>query len=387
MNQPRILFVDHAGVLGGAELYLLDVARHYRATSKVVLFEDGPFRTRLEEANVEVEVVPAATSLRSIKKESGWMGGLYALPALIQPTLHLARQARPFDVLYANSQKALIAAALASAWARSPLVWNLHDILTAEHFSAFNRRVAVWFANRFATRVIANSHATRDAFAASGGDRDRCGVVYNGIDPASFTSFTAGQLQHLRSELGLSGHLVVGMFSRLAPWKGQHVLLEALSDLPHVQALFVGSALFEGDESYANALHRRVSALELQDRVHFLGFRDDVPTLMQLVDVVVHASTAPEPFGRVIAEAMLAGTPVVATRAGGAAEIVDTGRTGLLVEPGDPTALRKALRDLLDGRARARTLARTARSEAFRRFSVSTMLNAIDYELANLGSG
>jgi len=211
--------------------------------------------------------------------------------------------------------------------------------------------------------------------------------VYNGIDPASFTSFTAGQLQHLRSELGLSGHLVVGMFSRLAPWKGQHVLLEALSDLPHVQALFVGSALFEGDESYADALHRRVSALELQDRVHFLGFRDDVPTLMQLVDVVVHASTAPEPFGRVIAEAMLAGTPVVATRAGGAAEIVDAGRTGLLVEPGDPAALKEVLRDLLDDRTRARTLARTARSEAFRRFSVSTMLNAIDRELANLGSG
>jgi glycosyltransferase involved in cell wall biosynthesis len=111
--------------------------------------------------------------------------------------------------------------------------------------------------------------------------------------------------------------------------------------------------------------------------VHFLGFRDDVPRLMTFVDLVLHTSVAPEPFGRVIVEAMLAGTPVLATRAGGPVEIVQEPDTGVLVPPGDPEALATAVQDVLSSPNRARAMAQAAQAYARRRFSVEQMQKGV----------
>jgi len=383
MTSRRILFVDHAGVLGGAELYLLDVAQHYRDHATVLLFEDGPFRKRLEKAGITVEVAPAPDAFLSVQKASGPFDALRAVPGLASLIAQVTRHAREHDVMFANSQKALMVAGIAAWWAERPFVWNLHDILTADHFSSINRHLAVRVANAFADRVIVNSQATQEAFAQSGGDATRCHIVYNGLDPDRFTPPTPDELQSLREEIGLEdGVPTVGIFSRLAPWKGQHVLIDALPDLPSVHALLVGDALFGGDDPYAQSLRQRAAGGGVANRVHFLGFRDDVPTLMHLVDVVVHTSVAPEPFGRVIVEGMLACTPVVATRAGGAREIVDTGDTGLLVEPGKPSALSEALRMLLNNPSQGKAMAEAAYVKAQSVFSRAAMLDRIDEVLA-----
>ena len=108
--------------------------------------------------------------------------------------------------------------------------------------------------------------------------------------------------------MGLGDRFVIGHFSRLSPWKGQHILLEALVHCPaDVVAILVGDALF-GEQDYVQTLKAQVESLGLQNRVHFLGFRSDIVPLMHACDVVAHTSTAPEPFGRVIAEAMLCRT-------------------------------------------------------------------------------
>ncbi len=177
--------------------------------------------------------------------------------------------------------------------------------------------------------------------------------------------------------MGLDDRPIVGIFSRLAPWKGQHVLLEALALLPDVQALLVGEALFQDEQHYAHQLRERAAQPDLAGRIHFLGFRDDVPVLMQLVDVVVHTSIAPEPFGRVIVEGMLARKPVIATQAGGALEIVRSGKTGLLVPPGNPSALAQAIRYVLDNPDQAHQLAQAAYEEARMRFSLEGMRQAV----------
>ncbi len=159
------------------------------------------------------------------------------------------------------------------------------------------------------------------------------------------------------------------------------MLLNALAALPDVHALIVGTALFE-DEAYPLLLERRAAALGLAERVHFLGYRDDVPALMREVDVVVHASTAPEPFGRVVVEAMLASTPVVATCVGGVPEIIEHGVTGLLVSPGDPSALEEAVRALMADRLWAGQVGRRGEEAALRRFGLQPMLRRLDEQLA-----
>jgi glycosyltransferase involved in cell wall biosynthesis len=154
--------------------------------------------------------------------------------------------------------------------------------------------------------------------------------------------------------------------------------LDALAQCPDAQALIVGAPLFPEDDVYQAQIYRQCRDLGLDARVRFVGDRPDVPDLMKLCDVVVHASTAPEPFGRVIVEAMLAGRPVVASAAGGVLEIVEAEKTGLLVRPGDPAALAAALTRLDREEGLAARLAAAAEKVAIDRFTLRSMLGVLE---------
>lgn len=329
--RSRILFLDHVGALGGAELALLDVARAYRETCTFMLFSDGPFRNRLTDVGVRVEVLEGGKAMHSVRRETRWPG-LRAASQVASLAWKVARRARDHDAIHANSQKAFVVACLAGAMARRPVIWDLNDMLLPEHFSRTNIRLDVMLANHMAVRVIANSRASADALVAHGGDEAKVRVVYNGLDPAPFDAVRQDEIDSARTELGLDGLPVVGVFGRLAEWKGQHIAIEAMAHLPGVHLILVGDALF-GEQGYAERLKRQTASLGLQERVHFLGFRADIPRLMRMVRVVLHTSTSPEPFGRVIVEGMLARRPVIATRAGGVAEILTDGETGIMVSP------------------------------------------------------
>lgn len=379
---PNILFVNHSAVLGGGELSLLDIARHFRGSGKVVLLTDGPFRTVLADAGVAVEVVAFAASVGRVERGGGLLQGLGALPGVLRVARSLVRHGKSADVFYANSQKAMIVAGIAGALARKPVIWHLRDLMNAEHFSVLNRRVATRMANSFASRVIANSEATRLALVGNGGRAEKIVVVHNGIAAGRFGTASDRDAAGLRDGLGLASVPVVGVFGRLARWKGQHVLLEALAGLPGVHGVIVGDALFEGDKAYARHLRDLAERMGLTRRVHFLGQRDDVPHVLRMCDVVAHTSVAPEPFGRVIVESMLAGRPVVATRAGGALEIIEDRRTGLLTSPGDAPALAGAIRQLLQDPVQARALAERGQAAARERFSLEAMLAGIERQVA-----
>lgn len=383
---PRILFIDHAGVLGGAELYLLDIARHYRGTSSVLLFEDGPFYDRLRAEAIPVHLLTASSSFQAIRKQGRLGNVLRGLPSLARLVQQTAMLARDYDVLFANSQKALIVGALAAQWTGKPIIWNLHDVLTADHFSAMNRGAAVTTANWLVDHLIVNSEATLAAFHEAGGSLQTADVVYNGIDPAPFHQVSDAEIAQLRQSLALTDAPVVGVFSRISTWKGQDVLLNALTQVPDAQALIVGGPLFGDDAIYESELRRLTRVLNLEDRVHFLGFRDDIPQLMKLTDVVLHTSTAPEPFGRVIVEGMLAGKPVIASAAGGALEIIEDGINGLLVPPNAPDCLAEALTTLLSTPALANRLTLAGQETAQTRFSRSAMLRAIDKSIQSVVS-
>lgn len=373
---PKILFLDQSGKPGGAELCLADIAKPYGQTCRVGLFADGSFKTLLEQQQTPVQVL--LNQPIQVRKESSLLQGLSSLGQLIPLIAKVAQLSRSYDLIYANTQKALVIGALASAISRRPLVYHLHDILSDQHFSRTNRRVAVGLANQFAALVIANSKASQSAFIHSGGRADKVAVVYNGFDPERY-QISAWERQQLRQSLGLDDRFVVGHFSRLSPWKGQHVLIEALTHCPDVTAILVGDALF-GEQSYAEQLHQQVTRLGLSNRVRFLGFRSDVPPLMAACDLVAHTSTAPEPFGRVIVEAMLCGTPVVAAAAGGAIELVEPEKTGWLTPPGNSLDLASIINQSYQQPEKTAAIAQTAQADASQRFHLST----INQEIADL---
>ncbi|MDF5733185.1 MAG: glycosyltransferase family 4 protein [Rhizonema sp. PD38] len=366
----KILFLDQSGKPGGAELCLKDIAKPYRDRCLVGLFADGSFRDLLERAHIPVEVL--ATSQIQVRKESSLGQGLASLSQLIPLVSKVVRKARKYDLIYANTQKALVVGALASFFSRRPLVYHLHDILSPEHFSKTNRRIAVTSANRFASLVIANSQASLNAFVAAGGRQDLAAIVYNGFDTKIY-QIPESDVSQIKQHLGLNKQFVIGHFSRLAPWKGQHILIEAMVQCPeNVTAILVGDALF-GEQDYVQQLHQQVTALGLEKRVKFLGFRSDIPLLMTACDLIAHSSTSPEPFGRVIVEAMLCGKPVIAAKAGGAIELVEQGVNGFLVTPGNPEELAQTIITCLQETEKTMVIAHHARTTASQRFDVATI--------------
>jgi glycosyltransferase involved in cell wall biosynthesis len=320
-----------------------------------------------------------ATEAIKVRKESSLTQSLSSVTALLPLIAKVVQKARQYDLVYANTQKALVVGALASFLSRRPLVYHLHDILSTDHFSPTNLKVAVTLANRFASLVIANSKASQAAFLEAGGRSDIIDVVYNGFEPEVYQS-DRSKISQLKTQLELEGQFIVGHFSRLSPWKGQHILIEALTYCPkEVTAILVGDALF-GEQDYVQQLHKQVAELGLEDRVKFLGFRSDIPQLMAICDLVAHTSTAPEPFGRVIVEAMLCGRPIVAAQSGGAIELIEPGINGFLVPPSKPDQLAEVINTCHNQPEYTIAIAQSAYEMASRRFHQTN----IDRQIADL---
>ncbi|MGB3765351.1 MAG: glycosyltransferase family 4 protein [Phormidesmis sp.] len=370
----KILFLDQSGQLGGAELCLADLAAYYRDTCRVCTFAPGPFPQRLSQQKIAVDVL-AEKSL-NFQKQGGLGQAVKSIKQLWPLIAQVSRLSSHYDCIYANTQKALVVGAIASFFSRRPLVYHLHDIISAEHFSALSRRIIITFANR-AALVIANSQASRAAFVGAGGQAAIAQVVYNGFNPDDYGGSDQSRSQ-IRANLGLSDQFVVGHFSRLSPWKGQHVLLDALAHCPpQVCAILVGDALF-GEKDYAAQLRRQAEELGLGERVKFLGFRPDIPELMSACDLIAHTSTAAEPFGRVIVEGMLSDRPVVAAAAGGALEIIEPERTGWLAPPGDSDKLAGIIAMAYHHPELAGAIARRGQAAAQSKFGITSVNAQID---------
>jgi glycosyltransferase involved in cell wall biosynthesis len=174
--------------------------------------------------------------------------------------------------------------------------------------------------------------------------------VHDSID---LTAFDADQVQidYLFNEFNVASKQTrYGIFGRIVDWKGIREFIYAArlvaNNIPHALAFIVGSCS-DGNQKFMDEMAALVEELGLSQKVIFTGYRHDVPALMKFMDIVVHASNRPEPFGMVLIEAMAMRKPVVATRGGGPMDIVIHGETGLLVEMGDSVALGEAICSLL----------------------------------------
>ena len=259
--------------------------------------------------------------------------------------------------MHTNSLKAALYGGVAGRAAGIPVVWHIRDRIADDYLPAQAVRLVHGAARVLPTAIVANSQATLATVPAA----EVQAVVHSPVIPDAVPQMAAVRQRH-------DGPLRVGMIGRLAPWKGQHVFLEAFAKAfpaGDAEARVVGSALF-GEEDYEQQLRDQAEALGIAERVEWRGFRDDVGAELSALDVLVHASTTPEPFGQVIVEGMAAGLPVIAAAAGGPLEIIRDGEDGLLTPPGDVDALASALRRLADDPALRQRLGEAARAAAVR---------------------
>lgn len=345
-SRPRVVFIDHVARLSGAEIALarLVPALAGRVDCHVILGEDGPLVGRLQEAGAVVEVLPMDERLRDVRKDTV-RPGLGQVTSLARTARYVwrlrarLRELRP-DIVHTNSLKAAIYGGFAGRLARVPVVWHVRDRIADDYLPKPAVVVVRMLARVLPTAVIANSAATLETVP---GIR-AAAVLYNPVVPDIVEPVEARRAAHTERQQG-----IVGVVGRLAEWKGQHVFLDAFAkafaDEPRMRGRLIGSAMF-GEDAYEARLRDQAAALGITDRVEFRGFREDVAAEIEELDILVHCSITPEPFGQVVIEGMAAGLPVIAAAAGGPAEIINDGVDGILTTPGDVDALATAMHEL-----------------------------------------
>ncbi len=210
------------------------------------------------------------------------------------------------------------------------------------HYNAVMARGEVVIAaSRFIAELIVARHRVYPT---------RIRVIPRGVDPAVFDpeAISAERVVRLERAWRLpEGASVIMLPGRLTSWKGQSVLIDALAQVrrPDLCVVLVGAD--QGRRRYAESLIAQATRLGVADRLRLVGQCDDMPAALMLADVVVHASTQAEAFGRVVIEAQAMARPVIAADLGGPVETVQHGRTGWRVPPGDPAALAAALEQVL----------------------------------------
>jgi glycosyltransferase involved in cell wall biosynthesis len=274
------------------------------------------------------------------------------------------------DIIHAQLQDATIFAAIANRVTGVPVVITRHLIGddSANLRRRVRNRVEIFAIRRSVTRIITVSDAARDVYAQMTGlPHDRFHTIYNGIEIDDFIA--EGDKLALRRGLELpTDKPLVTMVGVMRPGKGHEVCIEAARRFPAAHFLFVG----DGKPPYRTQLEALAHGLE--DRVHFLGQRMDVPLLLRASDILVLPSDS-EALPTVLIEAAASRLPVIASRVGGVPEIVDDGVTGILIPPQNPAALTAHIEALLADPARMAQMGQRGRQVVENRFTLSQQAN------------
>ena len=396
-DRHSLVCVTTSAAFGGAETSLLTMLIALRALEPhwaitVITPRRGPLNERCRQAGIASVELPFPAAL-TVFGESAVAGArrrpggqlqelrqaaaaAISLPPYLA-ALRSAVRAAAATVVHTNGLKAHVAAAVIKP-PEVRLVWHLHEYVGRRPLSL---RLMRRLAHR-ADAIVANSDSVlQDAAAVFGGATPlRC--IHNAVDPRVFTP--EGEPLPLATRAGLGpdeGLVRIGLVATFARWKGHEVFLEAiarLAPLHPIRAYVIGGAVYEtsGSQWSEAELKAQAAALGLSAVVGFTGHVDDVPAALRSLDIVVHASTEPEPFGMVIAEGMAARRAVVVAHAGGAAELFADNVEAIGYHPGDAGELARRLEALVTDQRRRDALAQCARAAALARFSPARMAGA-----------
>jgi glycosyltransferase involved in cell wall biosynthesis len=361
MDKKRVLFVEQNrdGTVGGSHTALLMLVQYLDRSQfePVVAFYESNTLVEAFRRHARVVVLPAPLPLRIARADGATLLNPVTLLALvarktanfalavyaaIARTLHVVR-IRP-HVIHTNNHVRPGFEWVVAGWiCRAKLIAHQRgDVAPPWYSTQFDKVLCV-------SKAIQNAlHPTLASMAVH---------IYDAIDAESFRSQACRlKAAEVRRQLGAGpDDVLFGVVGNIKDWKGQDVLIRALPLLPRSipwKCLVIGSVSTSSPASvkYGRMLEDLVREYGLTDRVVFTGYRSDVPVLVSALDIVVHTSVSPEPFGLVILEGMALAKPVVCSGHGGPVEIVEDGISGFLVQPGNPQALSERLATLLASR-------------------------------------
>ncbi len=367
----RIAFLDHTAKWSGGEVALYNILTHLDEDINplVILAEEGELAEKLRVHGIDVRVIPLSEKVRHRNRNALNWGSVAAGLSMFTYGRRLAKLLKQEHVVcvHTNSLKSALYGAVAAKLASIPVIWHIRDHINPPYMKPIVAK-AVKLLSRFVPNgVIANSESTLHALSLP--EKKKTLVVYSSF---------AKEIGRRESSKKDKDDFIILLVGRLAHWKGQHILLKAAqSFLPNKNVKFwlAGEALF-GEEKYKQELQQQMESDGLSN-VTMLGHVSNVLELMHQVDLLVHTSITPEPFGQVIVEGMAVGLPVIASNEGGPVEIVVHNKTGLLITPRDAGLLAHSIQWMLDHPEERKVMSENAMKRVESDFTIDRTIKKI----------
>jgi glycosyltransferase involved in cell wall biosynthesis len=367
VNVPKNIIMLHSSsdVYGASKITLI-TAQTLKASGinvHVVLSEEGPLSVALHNAGITVSILRLGIIRKKYLSVKGLINRFTVLLKARRALTKIVKQ-HNIDLIYSNTAVVLVGA-LVARQCRINHVWHLHEIIKN---SSLIKKILGTIINRYSDRVVVVSGEVKKSWAQYIA-LDKIVTVHNGLDYSEYL----GKSKGIRQELNIADdELLVGMIGRVNSWKGQPYFLE-IAGLLHrefskIRFLIVGDA-FPGDEHLQDKLTESIKTMNLDSVVTYLGFRKDVPEILQSLDLFVLPSILPDPLPTVILEAMASGKPVVATAHGGALEMVEDQRTGVLIPWDNAAQAVKLIKPVLVDADLRKTMGDKGRQRALNNFS------------------
>ncbi|HOX54459.1 MAG: glycosyltransferase [Candidatus Omnitrophica bacterium] len=361
----RILYVDiHGDIWGGGQLSFLSILELIDKTSLkpiVVLPYEGDLSKRIREMGIEVCVIPFG----SIKTTNIFVNlfSIFRFYALIKK--------RKINLIHINALRPMFYTGLAAKIAGVPVIWHARDLKA-------NRWIDRILSN-LARHIIAISKIVAGRFPWYENNPDRLSIIYNGIDTGKLSPRPRDSrvLHEFHIE---EDEAVVGTIGHLEPRKGQDIFLQAASNVllkfPNSKFVLVGKDMKNG-EKYKSDLEYLITWLKIEDKVVFAGVRKDIAEVISIMDLFI-CPFKDEAFGRVVIEAMAMAKPVIGYRSGALPELIEDGKSGILVDPDRADCLADAIIELLGDRDKAMKFGEAGRKIVQDKFDVKTTVNRIE---------
>lgn len=326
----NILILHSSSDQYGASKILLGIVqllmkRNHRVW--VVLSEEGPLSNDLLQAGADVIYIRLGILRRKYFSPTGIINRLITIRKSKKELEKIILQEK-IDLVYSNTT-GVLAGAFAASKCRVKHIWHVHEIIENPQWF---KRILGKIMRQYSQTVVVVSEAVKKSWLSVISE-NKMVVVHNGID---YTPYLQDQTS-IQESLGFpEDALIIGMVGRVHYWKGQDYFLQIAGLLharfPQLRFIMVGDA-FPGYEYLYAQLDNQIQHLQVQDVVKQLGFRNDIPSIMQSIDLFLLPSQLPDPFPTVILEAMASGKPVIATQMGGALEMIESGITGDFMPP------------------------------------------------------
>lgn len=392
----HILFVAHDAQLHGAQLTLLNILRNLdrsRFAPFVVSPQSGPFTEEVARMGIPLSTglvmrwvfrrnpMSLMSALRApwklVRTPAIFALFICGLPIRLSRLL-LFLYRHQIDVVYTNTIT-VVDGAIAAKLLFRPHIWHLHERIedSSDLLKLLPARcISSFFVPKLSTLVVVASRALRDEIFLDNFSLTKVKIIHNGVDTKRFSPDPPSCFLHTELNIPLGAPLV-GICGAILEAKGHEVFIKAAAEVSHKFPNSHFVIIGEGLTPYVRHITDLANRSGLAGKLHFTGWRPDIPEIFRELEIIVIASKH-EAFGLTAIEGMATGKPIVATRCGGPEEVIEHGKTGFLVEQGNHTELAQRVLELLENPAMGRRTGSVGRDKVEACFTVEIFMEEIE---------